>query len=95
MLERKIMIILTDGSSSLPDMKEAHKRAVAAGIEPLGITLGNYGGNMETVFGKNRNRIIDDTKNKKLISAAFIDILKEKFQYIIQRDHIHFLMKDT
>ena len=75
--ERKIMIILTDGSCYLPEIKEAHKRAVAAGIEPLGITLGNYGGNMETVFGKNKNRIIEDTKNKKLIGTAFIDILKE------------------
>ncbi len=76
--ERKIMIILTDGSSSLLEMKEAHKKALDAGIEPLGITIGSYGSsNMEETFGKNKNRIIEDTKNKKLIGQAFIDILKE------------------
>jgi predicted metal-dependent peptidase len=76
--ERKIMIILTDGSSYLPEMKEAHKKAIEAGIEPLGITIGQYGSsNMEETFGKNKNRIIEDTRNKKLIGQAFIDILKE------------------
>jgi predicted metal-dependent peptidase len=76
--ERKIMIILTDGSSYMPDMKEAHKRALEAGIEPLGITIGRYDGKtMNDVFGKEKNIIIEDVKNKKLIGKAFIDILKE------------------
>ena len=32
---------------------------------------------MNDVFGKDKNIVIEDVKNKKLIGKAFIDILKE------------------
>jgi len=76
--ERKILIILTDGSSYIEDMKISHKKALEAGIEPLGITIGKYDSKtMNDVFGKDKNIVIEDVKNKKLIGKAFIDILKE------------------
>ena len=76
--ERKIMIILTDGSSDQQEMMEAHKRATQAGIEPLGITIGKYGSwAMESTFAKGKNKIIENTNNKMQIGQAFIDILKE------------------
>ena len=81
--ERKIMIVLSDGSSYLPEMKAAHKMAIEAGIEPLGITIGNYGSNMETTFGKDKNKVIEDVRNKKLIGQAFVDILKESIKQSI------------
>lgn len=75
--ERKIMIVLTDGSSDLCEMQEAHKRAVAANIECLSITIGagrrNY---MDETFSKEKNTNIEDTSNTSLIGKAFIDILK-------------------
>jgi hypothetical protein len=74
--ERKIMIILTDGNSDLYDMLEMHKKALNAGIEPLGITIGDEGNHMQKTFG-NKNRIITDCSNPNLIGKAFIDILKE------------------
>ena len=74
--ERKIMIILTDGQSDLPEMRKQHKIATEAGIECLGITIGGDGyGYMNEVFKKN-NRQIEDTRNISLIGKAFIDILK-------------------
>lgn len=79
--ERKIMIILTDGASDPWEMKEMHKKAIKAGIEPLGITIGTYGSNyMDETFGKGKNRIIENTNNKQLIGQAFIDILKESIK---------------
>lgn len=75
--ERKIMIVLTDGSSDLYEMQEAHKRATAANIECLGITIGagrrNY---MDETFSKEKNTNIEETSDTKLIGKAFIDILK-------------------
>lgn len=82
--ERKIMIILTDGESDLYEMQEAHKEAIQAGIEPLGITIGNqrprYGESqsyMDRTFSKDKNTTVDNTKNTGLIGKAFIDILKK------------------
>ncbi|MBS3172688.1 VWA domain-containing protein [Candidatus Woesearchaeota archaeon] len=76
--ERKIMIVLTDGSSDLWSMKEAHKKAVNKGIECLGITIGQEScrSYMDETFGREKNITIKDTHNPKLIGKAFIDILK-------------------
>jgi hypothetical protein len=75
--ERKILIVLTDGQSDISAMEEAHKRALAQNIEPLGITLGGYDGCiMEKVFSREKNTAISNTKDKNLIGKAFIDILK-------------------
>jgi hypothetical protein len=75
--ERKIAIILTDGSSDLFDMQQAYQRAVNSGIEPLGITLGGSEGNyMDRTFSKEKNRNLKDTGNHAQIGTAFIDILK-------------------
>lgn len=80
--ERKIMIILTDGQSDLDDMKNAHKKAVDAGIECLGITIGsgNEAVYMNTTFGKKKNTLIQNTENTKLIGQAFIDILRSSIK---------------
>jgi nitric oxide reductase activation protein len=76
--ERKIIIVLTDGSSCLEDMKEAHKKAIEEGIECLGITIGNRNNSyMEETFSEKKNTQIKDTKDTKLIGKAFIDILKK------------------
>ena len=75
--ERKILIILTDGSSDFQQMQEAHKRATDAGIECLGITIGgNDGSYMDRIFSPEKNRNIDDASNNALIGQAFVDILK-------------------
>ena len=75
--ERKILIILTDGSSDFQQMQEAHKKAVDAGIECLGITIGGNNGNyMDRVFSTEKNRNLDDTSDNSLIGKAFVDILK-------------------
>jgi hypothetical protein len=79
--ERKIMIVLTDGQSDPKEMKEAHKKAVAAGIECLGISItqgrGSYEARyMDQTFSPEKNTKINDTKNTKMIGKAFIDILK-------------------
>lgn len=79
--ERKILIILTDGSSDFGSMKESHKKALDAGIEPLGITISKYDSKtMTDVFGKDKNIIIEDVRNKKLIGTAFIDILRQSIK---------------
>ena len=78
--ERKILIISKIKSIIFIflDMKTSHKKALEAGIEPLGITIGKYDSKtMNDVFGKDKNIVIEDVKNKKLIGKAFIDILKE------------------
>ena len=79
--ERKIMIILTDGASNLTDMKEAHKRAANAGIECLGITIGDERSSMfrymDETFSEKKNTRIKETENTSLIGKAFIDILKK------------------
>lgn len=80
--ERKIMIILTDGSSDLQDMKEAHKLATSQGIECLAITIGDewLGKNLSKTFGQEKNIIVrnDDRSKpgKSQIGEAFITILK-------------------
>jgi len=77
--ERKIMIILTDGSSNLDNMKEAHKKATKIGIECLGITLESNCPNhsqMDDTFSKKKNSIIKDTKDTEQIGIEFIKILK-------------------
>jgi len=75
--ERKLLIILTDGSSDLYEIQEAHKRAVASGIECLGITIGGCAGNyIDQTFSKEKNRNLEDTSDNSLIGQAFIDILK-------------------
>mgnify|MGYP001611314363 FL=1 len=75
--ERKILIILTDGESDLDDMKTAHKKATQAGIECLGITLGNSSTDMDQTFSKTKNTHIHDMNNTINIGQAFIDILKQ------------------
>ena len=75
--ERKIMIILTDGSSDLTDMQEAHKKATQEGIECLGITIGDERHSyMDRTFSTEKNTTIRDTSQTNLIGKAFIDILK-------------------
>jgi len=76
--ERKIMIVLTDGSSDLYEMEMAHKKATKAGIECLGITIGddNYHSFMDTVFSTKKNITIPNTEDTNLIGEAFIKILK-------------------
>lgn len=80
--ERKIMIILTDGQSDVEDMKTSHKKAINAGIECLGITIGslNEAKYMNETFTKAKNTHIEDTRNTKLIGKAFIDILKSSIK---------------
>ncbi len=73
--ERKIMIILTDGSSDTHSMNKAFAEATKKGIEPIGITIGGNDGIMKAVFGKN-NIAIDNTGDSEEIAKAFIDILK-------------------
>lgn len=73
--ERKIMIVLTDGASDLYQMQEAHKEATAAGIECLGVSIGQSG-YMDTVFSEKKNSTIEDTSKTELIGKTFIDILK-------------------
>jgi hypothetical protein len=77
--ERKIMIILTDGSSNEFDMEDARKKAEQNNIECVGITLG-YGGQsrLERVFTDKRTVKIEDTGNTGAIGTAFIKVLKEK-----------------
>lgn len=77
--ERKIMIILTDGESDRYEMMQAHKRATEAGIECLGISLGN-GYVMDAVFGKDKNRTIEDTRDSAQIGKTFIDILQQSIK---------------
>ena len=76
--ERKIMIVLTDGSSDLKNMQEAHKKATKAEIECLGITIGkdtrNY---MDKTFSEEKNIVIEDIKDTKQIGEAFLSILKK------------------
>lgn len=78
--ERKIMIVITDGSSDVRNMKESQKKASKQGIECLGITIGDEdggrGGAMDQAFGEKKNIRVSDTSNPKLIGKAFIDILK-------------------
>jgi len=76
--ERKIMIVLTDGQSSLKSMQEEHKKATNAGIECLGIEIAGYGSSyMDQTFTEKKNTKIRDTDNTALIGQAFIDILKK------------------
>lgn len=72
--ERKIMIILTDGSSDYSEMQRAHKQATLAGIECLAITIGN-GGYMDSIFGKDKNITIRN-RDPSQIGTAFVNILK-------------------
>lgn len=76
--ERKIMIVLTDGSSDIDAMKKAHKKATDDNIECLGITIGDGSAShsMNEVFSESKNTIIENVEDKKLIGKAFIDILK-------------------
>lgn len=74
--ERKIMIILTDGSSDRYYMETAHKKAIDSNIECLGITIGRGSYEMDEVFSEEKNIVIKDTYNSELIGKAFIDILK-------------------
>jgi hypothetical protein len=77
--ERKIMIVLTDGSSGQIKMERMHKMAVKKGIECIGITIGNYANAMDVVFGK-KNKTIEDTRDGKQIGKTFIEILKESIK---------------
>ena len=75
--ERKLAIILTDGSSDLWEMQQAQQRAVKANVECLGITIGGSEGNyMDRTFSKEKNRNLEDAGNHAQIGTAFIDILK-------------------
>lgn len=77
--ERKILIVLTDGSSHKPDMERVHEIGKKAGIEQLGITISQNDLPIEImneVFGEEKNTIIKDVQDTKLIGKAFIDILK-------------------
>jgi hypothetical protein len=75
--ERKIMIILTDGSSDLYDMQKSHKKATDQGIECLGIEIGDQGNSyMNETFSEKKNTKVENTQNTELIGKAFIDILK-------------------
>ncbi len=74
--ERKILIVLTDGQSDLPEMQRAHKAATDAGVECLGITIGGHAGcHMDETFRKN-NRNLPDTRDSGEIGKAFIEILQ-------------------
>lgn len=77
--ERKILIILTDGISHQDEMEDQHKRGEKLGIEQLAITISDDRSAIELmndVFGKEKNTIIEDVADTKLIGKAFIDILK-------------------
>lgn len=74
--ERKIMVILTDGSSDLDNMLKAHKEATNLGIECLGITLDGDHQYMNETFSEKKNTVIKEIRDTKLIGKAFIDILK-------------------
>lgn len=75
--ERKIIIILTDGSSNQSNIEDAYKKANNLNIEVLGIKIGDYGNELINVLGPQKVKIIQDTNNKQIIGTAFIEILKE------------------
>lgn len=77
--ERKIMVILTDGSSDIGALRDAYKRAKQAGIECIGITIGAYHthGILNQVFQDHENYTIEDSNQTGKIGGAFIDLLKK------------------
>ena len=76
--ERKIMIILTDGSSRLSDMLAEKEIAKRNNFECLGISIGYCGiTQMRQVFEKKELREIFDTTNIAEIGKAFLGILKD------------------
>jgi uncharacterized protein with von Willebrand factor type A (vWA) domain len=77
--KRKIMIILTDGSSDIDEMTEAHKQATNEGIECIAIAINRDSyeyGTIQNVFSKEKTTIIDDTRQTEKIGQAFIDVLE-------------------
>jgi hypothetical protein len=75
--ERKIMVILTDGSSDMYEMQEAYKEAKHAGVECIAITIGGSRDYMDQVFVEKNNYNIPNPKDTQLIGKAFIDLLKK------------------
>lgn len=72
--ERKVMIVLTDGSGNDDDVRDMYDLAKTQKIECIGITLGNCDGTLGEVFGA-KNNIVLENANK--IGEAFIKILKQ------------------
>ena len=73
--ERKIMVILTDGSSDYGAMVRAHKEAEKEEIECIAITIGSRYNSMDNIFKDKKNFLIEDTRNTALIGKAFIELL--------------------
>jgi len=74
--ERKIMIILTDGCSDEILMRRERQKADIAGIQCIGITVGNDGYTLKKVFDKENLIGITDLSDSDAIGNAFISILK-------------------
>ena len=74
--ERKIAVVLTDGASSITELKDEYNKAQKAGIQCLGITIGDHGGILDNVFGQ-KNNIVVDPNDHTAIGEAFIKILKD------------------
>jgi predicted metal-dependent peptidase len=80
--ERKIMIVLTDGDSSIKRVEEAYKRAQKKEIEQIAIIIGNQTDSYSITQNFKREEImnIPDTREPLMIGDAFIDILKRSIK---------------
>jgi len=79
--ERKIMIILTDGSSEPNKIKKAYKQAKENNIEVLAILIGEEAADednnfLSQILPEEKKILIKDTTKNELIGEAFIKILK-------------------
>ena len=75
--ERKILILLTDGESSMEEMKKAYKKAIDNNIEPIAIEITTRKNTeLQKVFPPEKRIIIDGVKNTHKIGDAFIKILE-------------------
>lgn len=78
--EKKIMIILTDGSSDPTTLRTSYEKTIKSGIHPIAIVIdGPYGtsGYLKPIFDKNNLIIINNAQEANTIDEAFIKILRE------------------
>ena len=73
--ERKIMVILTDGESSIDPIKEQYKRAQKKDIEMVAITIGSNS-TLSRIFKPSEHIRIEKTSDCS-VGNAFIKILKD------------------
>ena len=73
--ERKIMVILTDGESSIDPIREQYKRAQKKDIEMVAITIG-LDSTLGRIFKPSEHIRIEKTSDCS-VGNAFIKILKD------------------